>query len=172
MIISFCIGDVQFIEADVVLGTTTGAVADPAATNSDDETDAEAAVHAVADDLPTNLVDPPKDDKKENKKGAKKGDKEKKPDAKPDAKREGDAEGEGEEETENSNKDIPIMAHPPEVTSDLSLEEFLNTVADYNTKNANTTKGIKLDFKSIEAVEKSIGLLKKDVCITFNILLQ
>lgn len=39
---------------------------------------------------------------------------------------------------------IPIMGHPPSITSDLSLEEFLNA---WN----NSNKIIKLDFKSTEA---------------------
>lgn len=50
---------------------------------------------------------------------------------------------------------IPIMAHPPSNESDLSLEEFLNT----NIEN-NGTKGVKLDFKSIDAFEKSKEILK------------
>lgn len=49
---------------------------------------------------------------------------------------------------------IPIMAHPPATSSDLSLSEFLSTVAQYNNVNAKQ-KGVKLDFKSIEAFEKS-----------------
>ncbi|XP_015371088.1 PREDICTED: protein FAM151B isoform X1 [Diuraphis noxia] len=39
---------------------------------------------------------------------------------------------------------IPIMGHPPSITSDLSLQEFLNA---WN----NSNKIIKLDFKSTEA---------------------
>ncbi|KAM3963668.1 protein FAM151A isoform 2-T2 [Aphomia sociella] len=49
---------------------------------------------------------------------------------------------------------IPIMAHPPATTSDLSLSEFLTSVAQYNNLNSKQ-KGVKLDFKSIEAFEKS-----------------
>ena len=49
---------------------------------------------------------------------------------------------------ENDTK-IPIMAHPPATESDLSLEEFLKNVM------SNRTKGIKLDFKSIEAFDAS-----------------
>ena len=50
--------------------------------------------------------------------------------------------------TENDTK-IPIMAHPPATESDLSLEDFLKNVM------SNRTKGIKLDFKSIEAFDAS-----------------
>lgn len=61
---------------------------------------------------------------------------------------------------------IPIMGHPPSNSSDLSFEQFLTKVIEFNTKNT-TKKGIKLDFKSIEAVEQSMPILKthwKDVC--------
>ncbi|CAH2077136.1 unnamed protein product, partial [Iphiclides podalirius] len=49
---------------------------------------------------------------------------------------------------------IPIMAHPPATTSDLSLADFLSTVAQHNNGKAQQ-KGVKLDFKSIDAFEKS-----------------
>lgn len=52
-------------------------------------------------------------------------------------------------------KILPIMAHPPLKTSDLSLEEFLDTVLSYKKP-----KGIKLDFKDLEAVEMSLMMLK------------
>ncbi|XP_072938810.1 protein peste-like [Epargyreus clarus] len=48
----------------------------------------------------------------------------------------------------------PIMAHPPATTSDLTLGDFLNSVLQYNNVNSKQ-KGVKLDFKSIEAFEKS-----------------
>lgn len=47
----------------------------------------------------------------------------------------------------------PIMAHPPSLDSNLTLAEFINKVSK-------TQKGIKLDFKSIMAVEPSLKLLK------------
>lgn len=56
---------------------------------------------------------------------------------------------------------IPIMAHPPATTSDISLEEFLSSVHQYNNVNRQKQKGVKLDFKSIEAFEKSQELIKK-----------
>uniref|UniRef100_A0A146LBW6 Protein FAM151B n=2 Tax=Lygus hesperus TaxID=30085 RepID=A0A146LBW6_LYGHE len=52
----------------------------------------------------------------------------------------------------NKTKRIPIMAHPPATTSDLSLEQFLKTVLE-------APKGIKLDFKSSEAFEASMDIL-------------
>lgn len=57
--------------------------------------------------------------------------------------------------TGSNSTDIPIMAHPPSTESDLSLESFLNI----NIEN-NGTKGVKLDFKSIEAFEKSKDIIK------------
>ncbi|XP_070599203.1 protein FAM151B [Erythrolamprus reginae] len=46
----------------------------------------------------------------------------------------------------------PVMAHPPETNSDNTLKEWLNEIK-------NTNKGIKLDFKSLEAVNPSMKLL-------------
>lgn len=51
---------------------------------------------------------------------------------------------------------IPIMAHPPDTTSDISLDTWLNTVA---AKRAD--KGLKLDFKSLEVLEPSLIVLEK-----------
>lgn len=69
-----------------------------------------------------------------------------------------------------SGPPIPVMAHPPATTSDLSLSDFLSTVAQYNTAN-NKQKGVKLDFKSIDAFEKSQDLIalyaKPGVSVTF-----
>lgn len=47
---------------------------------------------------------------------------------------------------------IPIMAHPPASSSDLSLDQFLQEVAEHN-KNTTSPKGVKLDFKSIDALK-------------------
>ncbi|KAM4639977.1 protein FAM151B isoform 1-T1 [Amazona ochrocephala] len=47
----------------------------------------------------------------------------------------------------------PIMAHPPETDSDNTLQEWLKEIV-------NTDKGIKLDFKSLEAVRPSLELLE------------
>ena len=58
---------------------------------------------------------------------------------------------------------MPIMAHPPATTSDLSLAEFLETISQHNVKETNpaSKKGAKLDFKSIEAFEQSQELISK-----------
>ncbi|KAM8930435.1 protein FAM151A isoform 2-T2 [Pelodytes ibericus] len=48
--------------------------------------------------------------------------------------------------------DLPIMAHPPDVYSDNTLQNWMNSVVD-------SSKGIKLDFKSIEAVRPSFDIL-------------
>lgn len=57
---------------------------------------------------------------------------------------------------------IPIMGHPPATESDLSLKEFVETVFAHNAKDENkdNKKGIKLDFKSAEAITKSMDILK------------
>lgn len=55
---------------------------------------------------------------------------------------------------------IPIMAHPPATTSDISLAEFLEAIAKHNEKGVDV-KGVKLDFKSIEAFEQSQELIAK-----------
>ncbi|KFW80263.1 Protein FAM151B, partial [Manacus vitellinus] len=46
----------------------------------------------------------------------------------------------------------PILAHPPDTDSDITLQEWL-------TQMVNTNKGIKLDFKSPDAVGPSLELL-------------
>ncbi|NXF78997.1 F151B protein, partial [Sclerurus mexicanus] len=46
----------------------------------------------------------------------------------------------------------PILAHPPDTDSDITLQEWLALMV-------NTDKGIKLDFKSPEAVGPSLELL-------------
>ena len=53
---------------------------------------------------------------------------------------------------------VPIMAHPPANTSDLSLQLFLDTVLEATEDKAK--KGIKLDFKFIEVVEPSLKIVK------------
>nr|CAD7425926.1 unnamed protein product [Timema monikensis] len=61
-----------------------------------------------------------------------------------------------------STEEIPIMAHPPSTTSELSLEDFLS-----NAITANSC-GVKLDFKSIEVLEPSLKILqnhKDNVCL-------
>lgn len=59
---------------------------------------------------------------------------------------------------------IPVMGHPPAEKSDLSLVEFLEAIKEYHSKpeNVNKPKLVKLDFKSIEATERSIEMLERD----------
>lgn len=55
---------------------------------------------------------------------------------------------------------LPIMAHPPATTSDISLESFLTQIQEYNSiVEPNKVKGVKLDFKSINALEASIDII-------------
>ncbi|XP_004642658.1 protein FAM151A [Octodon degus] len=50
---------------------------------------------------------------------------------------------------------VPIMAHPPAIYSDNTLQHWLDTVL------SRSQKGIKLDFKSIKAVSPSLDLLRQ-----------
>ncbi|EHB00021.1 Protein FAM151A [Heterocephalus glaber] len=50
---------------------------------------------------------------------------------------------------------VPIMAHPPAIYSDNTLQHWLETVL------SRSQKGIKLDFKSLKAVGPSLGLLQQ-----------
>ncbi|XP_073933313.1 protein FAM151B [Castor canadensis] len=56
--------------------------------------------------------------------------------------------------SDGSEHGQPIMAHPPETSSDNTLQEWLTEVMK-------TNKGIKLDFKSLAAVEPSMMLLEE-----------
>ena len=51
--------------------------------------------------------------------------------------------------------DIPVHAHPPDTDSDITFEEWIDQVIQ--TPN----KGIKLDFKCLEAVEPTLKILHK-----------
>jgi len=67
-----------------------------------------------------------------------------------------------------SQQMIPVMARPPNVTSDITLVEWLILVKGRG-------KGLKLDFKSIEAVEISLQRLneiKQEVCFPVAYFLQ
>uniref|UniRef100_A0AAY4BZB5 Protein FAM151A n=1 Tax=Denticeps clupeoides TaxID=299321 RepID=A0AAY4BZB5_9TELE len=48
---------------------------------------------------------------------------------------------------------VPIMAHPPNIYSDNTLQEWLDAVLK-------SKKGIKLDFKSLQSVEPSLDILR------------
>ncbi|XP_069336110.1 protein FAM151A [Eulemur rufifrons] len=50
---------------------------------------------------------------------------------------------------------VPIMAHPPAISSDNTLQQWLDTVL------SSSQKGIKLDFKSLKAVGPSLDLLRQ-----------
>lgn len=59
-----------------------------------------------------------------------------------------------EPETEGQKTDrIPIMGHPPAITSDLSLQEFLEA---WNR----TNKILKLDFKSTDAFMLALPIME------------
>lgn len=53
----------------------------------------------------------------------------------------------------------PIMAHPPDKDSDITLQEWLEEVQEHQ-------KGIKLDFKRLlfGSINLSFGLNQKPVC--------
>ncbi|KAH1026669.1 hypothetical protein HUJ05_000302 [Dendroctonus ponderosae] len=55
---------------------------------------------------------------------------------------------------------IPIMGHPPQNTSDLSLEGFLAQVQSFDSTSNSSKKGIKLDFKTIEVLEASKNIVR------------
>lgn len=50
-----------------------------------------------------------------------------------------------------------IMGHPPIIISDLSLEQFLNTVIAHNADPTKRKKGVKLDFKGSDAYAKAMS---------------
>ncbi|KAH8403143.1 hypothetical protein KR222_005833, partial [Zaprionus bogoriensis] len=58
---------------------------------------------------------------------------------------------------------LPVMAHPPAVISDLSLEDFLYQIKAHNEVNEGAEKGVKLDFKSIEVFEGSLAILDETI---------
>lgn len=54
----------------------------------------------------------------------------------------------------------PIMAHPPLLTSDITLKSFLTQVLNFNKGSSNDKqKGVKLDFKSTDVYESSLPML-------------
>ena len=54
---------------------------------------------------------------------------------------------------------FPVMAHPPNFVSDLSLEAFMISTVDA-IQNAGVKKGIKLDFKTIDVVEDALKIMQ------------
>lgn len=63
----------------------------------------------------------------------------------------------------NTAVDIPIMAHPPAKTSDLSLDSFLLQIKNHNDNHKEKMKGVKLDFKSTEVFEGALSTLKAKI---------
>ncbi|XP_052854450.1 protein FAM151B isoform X1 [Drosophila gunungcola] len=60
-------------------------------------------------------------------------------------------------------EDMPVMAHPPAIISDLTLAEFLKQIMAFNRDHEGQEKGVKLDFKSIEVFEGSLDILDENV---------
>lgn len=58
----------------------------------------------------------------------------------------------------NSASPILIMAHPPITVSDLSLDDFLDTVLDYHKP-----KGMKFDVKSIDVLDDFLKAIEKRI---------
>ncbi|XP_019895288.2 protein FAM151B isoform X2 [Musca domestica] len=63
----------------------------------------------------------------------------------------------------NTGPDMPVMAHPPANSSDISLDSFLQQIKIYNDENAEKMKGVKLDFKSIEVFEGALKTLEAKI---------
>lgn len=56
----------------------------------------------------------------------------------------------------------PIMAHPPNETSDITLEEFMRQIRGHNDQlTKDERKGVKLDFKSSDVFNSSLEILNK-----------
>ncbi|XP_016977575.1 protein FAM151B isoform X2 [Drosophila rhopaloa] len=60
-------------------------------------------------------------------------------------------------------EDMPVMAHPPAIISDLTLAEFLYQIMEFNRDHEGQEKGVKLDFKSIEVFEGSLDILDENI---------
>lgn len=61
---------------------------------------------------------------------------------------------------DTSNVLQPIMAHPPSLTSDITLKSFLTQVLSFNNMvTKQKQKGVKLDFKSTDVFENSLPML-------------
>jgi len=72
----------------------------------------------------------------------------------------------------DSEHEVPIMAHPPNTTSDLSFNKFLSAVIKHNIEER-SKKGIKLDFKQLDCVEPVLQELRdKKKSINFPVWLN
>ncbi len=56
-------------------------------------------------------------------------------------------------------EDTVMLAHPPQASSDLTLEDYLQAIKIHNTRNPQVRKGIKLDFKQPAAVLSGLRAL-------------
>lgn len=63
---------------------------------------------------------------------------------------------------DTSGREQPVMGHPPANTSDISLEEFLTKILQFNNNitNISEKKGVKLDFKSTIVFNGSVQMLE------------
>lgn len=59
----------------------------------------------------------------------------------------------------NDQQQQPVMGHPPNTESDISLRTFLKNILEFNRNSKNKSKGVKLDFKSTEVFDKSLPIL-------------
>lgn len=66
----------------------------------------------------------------------------------------------------DKTKIVPIMSHDAGKESDLTLEEFVNKVP------TNSTKGVKLDFKTTEAIEGSKATLEKLTKVSYPVFIN
>jgi len=56
---------------------------------------------------------------------------------------------------------LPVMGHPPLTDSDISLQDFMLRILEFNKNSSkDEQKGVKLDFKSTDVYVKSLPLLK------------
>src|SRR5690349_20177560 len=56
----------------------------------------------------------------------------------------------------------PVMAHPPNNSSDISLKSFLTQILDFNKETTtDKQKGVKLDFKSTDVFTNSLPMLNE-----------
>jgi len=64
------------------------------------------------------------------------------------------------ESSHPSHEPVAIMAHPPDNSSNLGIDDFLDTVIKF-TSEEKARKGIKLDIKDIDALHHVLKSLKK-----------
>lgn len=73
----------------------------------------------------------------------------------------------------NSTFRQPVMAHPPDEKSDITLNEFLTRIWDFNAGvSKERQKGVKLDFKSRDVFENSLQILNEKWTTNYEIWLN